>query len=159
LVQLLDAFGQTEANDGADVGLVDAEAEGDGADQNADFFGHPLFLIFAAGRAIHLAVIADGGDAVFFKEVDNFADAGDRGRIDDDVAVRRVFYGGEHHGVLEIAVALFDEIAKVFAMEAGNGFEGIAQFELADYVVPDALGGTGGESGDGHHGEKFTEFF
>jgi len=157
LVELFDAFGQAEADHGADIGFVDAKAESDGTDEHASFFAHPLFLVLAAGGGVHLAVIADGGDAVFFEQIDDFADAGDGWRVHDDVAVLHFLYGFDDAGVLHVSFALADEIAEVFAAEAGHGFEGIAEVELVDDVVTDLLGGAGGEGGDGMIGEERAE--
>ena len=158
LIELFDAFRQAEADHGADIRFVDAEAEGNRADEHASFFGHPLFLIFAAGGGVHLAVIADGGDAVFFEQIDDFADAGHRWGVDDDVAVFHLFYGLHDAFVLHGPFALTHEVAEVFAAEAGDGFEGIAEVELVDDVVADLLGGAGGEGGDGMIGEEGAEF-
>ncbi len=67
LIELLDAIRQTKADDGTDVGFIDAEAEGDGANEHVHLFTHPLFLRGAACGGVHLAVIANGGDAAFFQ--------------------------------------------------------------------------------------------
>jgi hypothetical protein len=157
LIELFDAFGQAEADHGADVGFVDAETESDRADEHASFFGHPLFLILAARGSVHLAVIADGGDAVFFKEIDDFAYTGHRWGVDDDVAVFHFFYGFDDTVVLHGSLALADEVAEVFAAEAGNGFQGVAEVELVDDVVADLLGGACGEGRDGMIGEEAAE--
>src|SRR5271166_1707057 len=158
LIELLDAVRQAEAHDGPDIWFVDAEAEGDGADEDAGLFGHPLFLIFAAGAAVHLAMVADGGDAALFEEINDFADTRDGGGVDDDVAVLHFFYRFHDVVVLHAAFALADNVTEIFAAEAGDGFEGIAEFELGDDVVADLLGGAGGEGGDGLIGEKGAEF-
>jgi len=157
LIELFDAFGQAEADHGADVWFVNAEAESDGADEHASFFAHPLFLIFAASGGVHLAVIADGGDAVFFEQIDDFTDTGYRWGIDDDVAVFHFFHGFHNAFVLHGSFALADEVAEVFAAEAGDGFEGVAEVELVDDVVADLAGGAGGEGRDGMIGEKSAE--
>jgi len=66
LVVLLDALRESEMNDGAHGGLVDSQAKAWCRPEYA-LRRHPLFLVFAAGAGFHLAVIADGGDAVFFE--------------------------------------------------------------------------------------------
>ena len=88
LIELLDAVRQTETNHRAHIRFIDAEAEGDGADEDVHFLRHPPFLVGAAGVGVHLPVIADGGDAIFLQTIDKFADAGDGGAIDDNVAGR-----------------------------------------------------------------------
>ncbi len=87
LVILLDGFRQRQMDDGADGCFVNAEAEGDGADQYAHFVGHPALLIAAAVVAVHFAVIADGGDALVLEKIHGFFYAIDGGRIHNDVPV------------------------------------------------------------------------
>lgn len=86
LVILLDGLGKREMDDGADGGFVDAEAERERTDHDADLVVHPFFLVLAARGGVQFAVIADGGDAVLLQEVDGFADAVNGPRIHDDVA-------------------------------------------------------------------------
>src|SRR5713101_3652166 len=136
-------------DDGAHGGLVDAQAEGHGADQDAHFVGHPLFLVFAACAATHLAVITDGGDAVFFEEIDGFSHASDGGRVDDDAAVRDLPYGAKEEFVLRAGVGLADDVAEVRAPKTGDVLVRIAQTELLDDVAANVFGGAGGEGGDG----------
>src|SRR6267142_836961 len=157
LVILLDTFRESEMNDGAHGGLVDAQAEGHGAHQDAHFVGHPLFLVFAAGAAIHLAVIADGGDAVFFEEIDGFANASDGGRVDDDAAVRDLPHGAKEEFVLRSGVGLADDVAEVRAAKTSDVFVWIAEAELLDDVPANASGGAGGEGGDGAVGKNLAQ--
>ena len=157
LVILLDAFWESEMNDGAHGGLVDAQTEGHGADQDADFVGHPFFLVFAAGAVFHLAVIANGGDAVFFEEIDGFADAVDGGGVDDDAAVGDLADGAKEEFVLRASVGLADDVAEIGAAEAGDVFVGIAQAELLDDVAAHAFCGAGSEGGDGAVGKNLAQ--
>jgi hypothetical protein len=158
LIELLDAVRQPEPNHRAHIGFIDAEAEGDGADKDMNFLSHPLFLVGAAGGGIHLAVVADSGDAAFLQAIHKFANASDGGAINDDIAGGDLFYGFEDKFVLQGFPGFADDVAEVFAAEAGDGFQGIAEFELLDDVVADLLGGAGGESGDGAIGKKRAEF-
>src|SRR6266404_2112094 len=157
LVVLLDTLRESKMNDGAHGGLVDSQAEGHGAHQDAHFVGHPLFLVFAAGAAIHLAVIADGGDAVFFEEIDGFSHASDRGRIDDGAAVRDLPHGAKEEFVLCAGVGLADDVAQVRAAETGDVFVRIAQTELLDDVAANAFRGAGGEGCDGAVGKNLAQ--
>src|SRR6266446_2376771 len=149
LVVLLDTLRESKMNDGAHGGLVDSQAEGHGADQNTHFVGHPLFLVFAAGAAFHLAVVADGGDAVLFEEIDGFSHADDRGRIDDDAAVRDLPHGAKEEFVLRSGIGLADDVAEVRTAETSDVFVRITEAELLDDVAANALRGAGGEGGDG----------
>src|SRR6266852_6094968 len=144
-------------DDGAHGGLVDAQAEGHGADQDAHFVGHPLFLVFAAGTAIHLAVIADGGYAVFFEEIDRFADTSDGGRVDDDAAVRDLSHGAKEVFVLRAGIGLADDVAQVRTAETSDVFVRTAEPELLDDVAANTLRGAGGERGDGTPGKNLAQ--
>src|SRR4029077_17378805 len=126
LVELLDAVGQTEADDGTDVGLVDAETKGNGADEDAHLLGHPLFLIFAASLAAHLSVILDRGDALLAEEIDDFTDASHRGSVYDYISSRSGFYRSQQQLVLHTALAELDEVTQILAAKTENGAEGIA---------------------------------
>ena len=157
LVILLDALREREMNDRADGGFVNAQAEGHGADHDAHFVGHPFFLILAARGALHLAVIADGGDAVFLEEIDGVTHAGDSGSVDDDAAVRDLFDGSEEEFILRFGVALANNVPQIGAAKAGDVLVRIAQAELIDDVVADPLGGAGSESGDWAVGKELAE--
>src|SRR5205823_1973582 len=146
LVILLDALREREMNHRAHGGLIDAQAEGHRADHDAHFVGHPFFLILAAGRALHLAVITDGGDAVFLEEIDSVTNARDRGSVDDHASVRDLSYGAEQQLILRSGAASANDVSQIGAAKAGNVLVGIAQAELLDDVVADALGGAGGRS-------------
>src|SRR6266404_9588780 len=157
LVVLLNALRESEMNDGAHGGLVDSQAERHRADQDAHFVGHPLFLVFAAGAAFHLAVVADGGDAVLFEEIDGFSHASDGGRVDDDAAVRDLPHGAEKQFVLRSGVGLADDVAEVPTAESSDVFVGIPEAELFDDVAANALCGAGGEGGNGAVGKNLAQ--
>ena len=86
LVILLDRFRQREMDHSANGGFIDPQAKGDGADQHADFVGHPSFLVAPAGGVVHLAVVADGFDSGFGEQDDGLFDARDGGRVNDYVS-------------------------------------------------------------------------
>jgi len=157
LVILLDALREGEMNDRAYSSFVDAQAEGHGTDHDADFIGHPFFLILAAGGAFHLAMIADGGDAVFLEEIDGVPDAGNRWGVNDDAAVRDLFDRAEEQFILCSAVALANDVAQIGTAKAGDVLVRIAKAELLDDVVADPLGGAGGESGYRTVRKKFAQ--
>ena len=108
-------------------------------------------------RALHLAVVADGGDAVFFEEVDGFADAGDGGGVDDDAAVGNLPHGAKEEFILRAGVGLADDVAQIGAAKAGDVLVRIAKAELVDDVAANAFGGAGGEGGDGEIGKNLAE--
>src|SRR5690242_13629212 len=141
----------------ADGGFVDAQAKGHGANHDADFIGHPFFLILAAGGAFHLAVIADGGDAVFLEKVYGVSHTGDGGRVDDDAAVGDLLDGAQQQFILRASIGLANDVAQIGAAKAGDVLERLAEPELLDDVVADALGGAGGEGGNRAVREKFAE--
>src|SRR6202521_2333704 len=137
--------------------FINAQAEGHGAHHDAYLIGHPFFLVLAPRGVLHLAVIADGGDAVFLEEIDGVTHARDGGGVDNDAAVRDLSYGAKEQIILRSGVALANDVSQIGPSKAGDVFVGIAEAELLDDVVADALGGAGGESGDGAGGEKFAE--
>src|SRR3989442_11296537 len=88
LIILLDRFRQREMNHGAYGSLVDTQSESYGAHQHAHFVRHPALLVAPSSAGIHLAVICDGGNSLLLEEIHCLFDPGDRGGVDDDVAVR-----------------------------------------------------------------------
>jgi len=115
-------------NDGADAGLVDAEAESDGTDHDANFVGHPALLILAALVGIHFAVITDGGDAAFSEKIDGLFYFGDGGRVDDDTAALIVAEGVHELNGLILGVGLFHHVAEIRTVKAHDVFVGVAEF-------------------------------
>ncbi len=157
LIVLLDAFGEREMNHGAHGGFVDAQTEGQGADHDAHFIGHPFFLVLAPSGAFHLAVIADGGDAVFLEEIDGVSHACDRGGINDDASVRNLPNGAKEQFILCSGVRLADDVTQIGAAKAGDVLIRIAEAELLDDVVADALRGAGREGSNRAVGKEFAE--
>ena len=69
LVVALDVFGQIVMDDEADIGFVDAHAEGDGGADDADFVAQEKFLVLGALAAGQSGVVRAGGNAVFVELV------------------------------------------------------------------------------------------
>ena len=153
LIILLDGFWQREVDHSANGGLVDAESESNCADEDADFVGHPAFLILATALGIHFAVIRKGWDFVLLEEFDGRFHFRNRGRIDDQIRFRVVANRGEQHLVLLLFAALHCEIPQIGTIEAGDVFVRIVQAKLLDDVVTDVLRGAGRECGDALVGE------
>ena len=61
LIVLLEAFRQIVVDDEADVGFVDAHAEGDGRDHDADLVAEKPLLILGAGFVGKAGVIREHG--------------------------------------------------------------------------------------------------
>ncbi len=144
-------------DDGADVGLIDAETEGDSADDYARVSGHPGFLILTARGRVHFAVIGDRVNAPGREGADGGFDAINGGGIDDDAAFGMRTNRVEELSGLRIGIAFSDDVIEIGAMKAGDKFAGIAELELFDDVVADMLCGAGGERGDGTIGEMSAE--
>ncbi len=62
LVVGLDGGGEGGVDDGADVGLVDAHAEGDGGDDDFEFAGEEGGLDAVAGAGVEAGVVGGGAD-------------------------------------------------------------------------------------------------
>src|ERR1700758_3763889 len=94
LVGLLDRFRQGEMYHRADGSLVDAETEGNRANEDAYFVRHPSLLILAPGLRFHLAVIRKSRDLVLFEKFNRRAHLGDGWSVDDHVLAGIVAEGG-----------------------------------------------------------------
>ena len=57
LVEGLYRAGEGDVDDGADVGLIDAHAEGDGGDDNFEFTGKELGLDAVAGGGVEAGMV------------------------------------------------------------------------------------------------------
>ena len=66
---ILQGLGQVVMVDGADVGLVDAHAEGDGGDHQLQLAGHEGVLHGGAILGFHPRMISPGGDPLCRKKV------------------------------------------------------------------------------------------
>ncbi len=63
LVVLLDGAGERGVDDGADVGFVDAHAEGDGGDDDFEFAGEEVALDALACGGVEACVVGGGAAA------------------------------------------------------------------------------------------------
>ena len=88
LVVALDGAGQRGVDDGADVGLVDAHAEGDGGDDDFELAGEEVALDALAGGGVEAGVVG-GGELRAEVRGELFGGLA-RGSVDDGGAVRRV---------------------------------------------------------------------
>ena len=64
LIVALDVFGQIRMNDVADVGFVDAHAEGDGGTDDLRLIAKEGVLVASALRRIEAGVVGDGGKSL-----------------------------------------------------------------------------------------------
>src|SRR5712692_9889733 len=148
LVILLDRFRQREMNHGAYGSLVDTQSESYGAHQHAHFVRHPALLVAPSSPGIHLAVICNGGNSLLLEEIHCPFDPGDRGGVDDDVAVRVLPKRPHQQAGLHAPIAFLHDIPQVGPMEAGDVLVRVAQPELIDNIVTHALGGACSKSCD-----------
>ena len=149
LIILLDRFRQREMNHGAYGSLVDTQSESYGAHQHAHFVRHPALLVAPSSAGIHLAVICDGGNSLLLEEIHCLFDPGDRGGVDDDVAVRVLPQRPHQQAGLHAPIAFLHDIPQVAPIEAGDVLVRIAQPELIDNIVTHPPGGACGKSCDG----------
>ncbi len=83
LVVPLDRLRQVEVGDEADVGLVDAHAEGDGGDDDQAVLAQEPGLVGGAGPRVEPRVVRDGLDPVVAEEVGGALDRVAREAVDD----------------------------------------------------------------------------
>lgn len=134
--------------DKAYVGFVDAHAEGDGGDDDVDFFFEEGVLVVAAGLGVHAGVVGAGFDVV------GFEDGGElfyffAGQAVDYAALAGVVFD-EFYDVLVDVVCLGPYfVVEVGAIERGGEFGGVCHAEVFLYVGFYLGGGGGGEGDDG----------
>src|SRR5246127_4426241 len=102
LVILLNRFRQCEMYHRADGSLVDAETEGNRANEDANFVRHPPLLILTAGVRFHLAVIRESRNLALFEKFDRGSHLGDGWSVDDHVLAGIVAEGGQQHFLLQL---------------------------------------------------------
>ena len=129
-------------DDVADVGFVDAHAEGDGGADDLGLVAEEGVLVFRTLRLVEAGVIGDGGESLP-AQGGGEGFGGFAGLAIDDAGVLGP-------GVGEIANLRGgsgfrdDLVFQVRPVEAGEEDGGIAQFELFDDVLAHPLGGGGG---------------
>jgi len=146
LVVGLDRGGQSDVEDGADVGLVDAHAEGDSGDDDVQFSSLEVALDTLADAGLEAGVVGGGAASEHGGEVlGGLA----RGGVDDGGAVLRLAedLGGE---LVTLGLGHLDDLdVEVVATEAVDEERGLLELELGDDVALDRRCGGGGEGDDG----------
>ena len=144
LVVGLERAGQRGVDDGADIGLVDAHAEGDGGDDHLQFAGEEGGLHLLAALGVEAGVIGGGGEIVLQVggEAVGFV-AG--GRVDDGgPAIFRLQQLAGQLGAL--TGRRFDDFdGDVVAAEAVDEAGGFGEPELLDDIVLHHGRGGGGQ--------------
>src|ERR1700675_67182 len=135
-------------DDGPHGGFVDTETERKRANEHADFVRHPPLLIAFPSLRVHLAVVGNRGDSIFFEEVDGLFYAPNRRSVHNHVALGLRSHGSEQQVRLRLPLALFDDVAEVGPRKARDALVGFAEPKRIDYVVADSLGGARGEGSD-----------
>jgi hypothetical protein len=155
LVVVLDGLRQVAVKDEADVGFVDAHAEGDGGDDDVDVVPVEGFLVPGPLQVPEAGVVGEGLDAVAGEEGGGRFHVFSGGAVDDAGFPGVLFQEGED---LIIEAAFWqDAVVEIGPVERRPHLERVAQTELADRVPLDLLGGGGGEGGDGHGGEVLPQ--
>ena len=151
LVVGLDRLGQVVVDDEADVGLVDAEAEGVGRDDDADAVAGEGVLDADAVFLGHAGVVAGAADAAALKRLGERLDALAGRAVDDGggLAAEGFEQLGDLLQLLLLAAHADGVEAKVGAVEAGDAHVRVVEAEALDDVVADTGVGGGGEGDDG----------
>ena len=151
LVVGLDRLRQVVVDDEADIGLVDAESEGVGRDDDAQAIAGEGVLDADAVLFWHAGVVASAADAAALEGFGEGLDALAGGTVDDGGGFPAE--GLEQLGdVLELLLlaANADGVeAQVGTVEAGDAHVRLVQAEALDDVVADERVGGGGEGDDG----------
>ena len=146
LVVGLDGGGEGDVQDGPDVGLVDAHAEGDGGDHNLQLSREKAALDALAGGRVETRVVGGGLRAEL------------RGKLFSGLAGWGVDDSGEVGLVLEelynkLGAAWFGHLddfdGEILATEAVNEERGVLQVELGNDVLLDGRCGGCGKGDDG----------
>lgn len=116
--------------DEADVGLVDAHAEGDGGDDDQAVLAQEPGLVGGAGPRVEPRVVRDGLDPVVAEEVGGALDRVAREAV-DDARVARVLLLEEGEELLLRVVLGDDPVLDVGPVEAGDEVLGVGQGEPA----------------------------
>ena len=148
LVVALDVFRQVVMNDPADVGLVDAHAEGDGRADDAGLVPEEKILVAGPLGGIEAGVVGPRTEAAAGERLGDALGGGAAGAVDDAALG---LTGADEIDDLFCGLILGDDaVGEIGAVEAGDEGGGIAQAEVLDDVGADAAGRGGGE---GHHGQ------
>ncbi|EKY03405.1 hypothetical protein HMPREF9120_02718 [Neisseria sp. oral taxon 020 str. F0370] len=156
LIEVFDALRHVEVGDEAYVGFVDAHAEGDGGDDGeAVFVGEAVLGGFALRHA-HARVVGGGGDAVFVEEGGGVVDFFAAQAVDDAALPGRLLFD-ELQELFFAAVFFDDLVVDVRAVETGDEFAGVFEFEIVFDVGAGFGVGGGGEGDTGNIGEAFGQ--
>jgi hypothetical protein len=149
LVVGLDRLGQVGVGHPADIGLVDAHAEGDGRHDDQSVFGGEAVLDPAAVFRVHAAVVAERGVPVLAERLGQRLGLCAGAAVDD--ARLAATGGGEGEDLAAGAVLGLEGKVQVRTVEAAQ--EGARRFAVEepgdDLVLRLGIGG-GGEGGQRH---------
>ena len=155
LVVALDVFGQVVVDHPADVGLVDAHAEGDRGADDLHLVAQEKLLVFGAFLVAEPGVVGPGGEAAVGERLGHALGGGARGAIDDAALVLALFH--ELEDLLERFVLGGDAVGEVGAVETRDKSRRVAQAQVLHDVAAHAFGGRRGERHDGDVGQQDAE--
>ena len=150
LVVTLDVLREIVVDDVADVGFVDAHAEGDRRADDARFVAEELVLVPAAFLLREPGVIRHGTDAVLGELAREGLGAG-AARTVDDPAVLLPFADELQHLLVSGRLGR-DAVAEVGAVEAGDVDRRFRELELRNDVLAHAARGRRGQRHERHAG-------
>src|SRR6185437_15160982 len=148
LVKGLDGAGKRDVDDGADVGLVDAHAEGDGGDDDLELAGEEVALDAVTCGGVETSVVRGGAELLVEARSKLFGGLA-RGSVDD----RGARCGVAEELLGELGALQTEELedldGEVGAAEAGDKDCRVGKRELANDVALHGGCGGGGEGDDG----------
>src|SRR5260221_667093 len=145
LVIGLEALRRVEMGDEADIGLVDAHAEGDGGDDDDSFLLEEAVLVALPHRGVEPGMIGQREPALHRQPVGDLLDLAP-GLAIDDAGIGAVLLGEEGEKLCLGVLLGDDAVADIRSVEAGGEDARLAEPQPLDDVAPRRPVGTGGSA-------------
>jgi hypothetical protein len=155
LVIAFDVFGEIVVDDPANVGFVNAHAEGDGGADDFGLVAEEEFLVTGTFGGFEPGVVRFGGVTAASEGFGDAFGGGAGGAVDDAGLVFAAFYPVDD--LFEGLVLGEDFVGEVGPVKGGDEEGGGAEAEVFNDVGADAVGRGGGEGDEGDFGEEVAE--
>ena len=156
LIIAFQALGDVVVDHEADVGLVDAHAEGDGGHDHVDFFHQEGVLVVGTRDGVHTGVVGQGLDAVDVQQLRDFFHFLAAEAV-DDAALAGVVLDELDDVALGVGLVA-DFVIEVLAVEGILEHLGVQHAEVLLDVRLDLRGGGGGQGDDGRLADLADDF-
>src|SRR6516162_7974319 len=139
-----------------DIGLVDAQSEGERPHQNAFLSGHPQFLMSIPGIRRHLPMVGKRRESTRCESRGSLFHSLDGGGVDNHVAFGIMLQRGSQK-LQAVSGIEMNKVAEIRPMKTQGDLSGIAETELRDNIVPHPARGACGKRGDRNVGKTLAE--